>query len=64
MAVYAVKSEPFDNSDAINTSMGICMTYNGRPVEVHIIDTGDDGSTEAVEGLANMIYDKLTGFGF
>lgn len=64
MAVYAVKSEPFDNSDSQNNSRGICVSYNGRPLEIHIVGVDSDTSDDAVDGLTQFVYSKLVGTGF
>jgi len=67
MATYAVKSEPFDNSDGEWPSMGICVNYNGRSLEIHVIDTDETDTYEpsdACVGLTNFIYSKMIGQGF
>lgn len=66
MTVYAVKSEPFDNTDGDWPSMGICVSHNGRPLEIHVVDTFDEDSeaTEPTKDLAKLIYDFLIEQGF
>lgn len=68
MAVYAVKSEPFDSSDAEWPSTSFMASYNGMSLEVQVTYDGiseeDEAGHKATEGLAKFLYEKMLGEGF
>lgn len=70
MATYSVKSTPTDNSDGLCSSMGFTVKYNGKDLEVWVLDVDEpdthDEPTPSSEcgGMANFIHDMLSGQNF